>query len=326
MKALNRQILLNSIKIIVAAIVSISLAMLAKREYEVTAGIVTILTIQPTKKETIQTAISRFVAFTIAMVVAYICFKLLGFTMYAFFLFLTVYILICQALHWYGAITMNAVLVSHFLTHNSWDAPFIFNEVSIFFIGVGVGIFANLHLRKNISYIEEMKIKTDEQIQKILVRMSERILNHDMSDYNGECFFKLRNQIREAKNEVERNYNNQLGYGDIYDLEYIYMRDEQYQVLYEMYNSIRLMDMSPVITEKISCFLKEMAEVYRQVEKAGVLMEKFYELDKEMKAAPLPTERKDFENRAYLFSLMRHIEELLKIKLDFAKKHFKDLE
>lgn len=326
MKSLNKQVLLNSIKIILAAIVSILIAMAIGLEYEVTTGIVTILTIQPTKKETIQTAIARFVAFIIAMIIAYGCFKLLGFTMIAYFVYLAIYIIVCQSLHWYGAITINAVLISHFLTHQSWDMPFVLNEAAIFYIGVGIGIISNLHLRKNVNYIEEMKVKTDEQIQRILVRMSQRILNHDMSDYNGDCFFKLRNQIREAKNEVERNYNNQLGYGDVYDLEYIYMRDEQYQVLYEMYNSIRHMDMSPIITEKISEFLKETAGMYRQVEKAQILMDKFYELDKEIKSAPLPVERKDFENRAYLFSLMRHIEELLQIKLNFAKKHFKDME
>ncbi len=216
---------------------------------------------------------------------------------------------------------MNAVLISHFLTVGNMNMESLTNEIGIFAVGVGTGILANLHLRKNVDYIEELKLGTDEQIRKILLRMSVRMLNHDMSDYNRECFFELRNHIRKAKNVAEANYNNQFGYGDIYDLEYIAMRDEQYQVLYDMYNSIRHMDMTPAIAEKISDFLEETSDYYRDVKQAERLMEKFRQLDKEMKSAPLPTERKEFENRAYLFGLMRNIEELLQIKIDFAKKH-----
>ena len=51
-------------------------------------------------------------------------------------------------------------------------------------------------------------------------------------------------------------------------------------------------------------------------------MDKFKKLHEEMKRAPLPTERQEFENRAYLFVLIKHMEELIQIKIDFAKRHF----
>ena len=321
MKGIDKQVMLNAIKISVAAVISILIAKGCGLEHEVSAGICAILTIQPTKKETIYTAISRLFAFGIAILISYICFSLLGFNIWAFLTYLVVYVCICQHMSWFSAITINAVLIAHLYYAGNMNLSTVLNEVYIFIVGVGVGILANLHLRKNKDYMEELKEKTDGQIQKILVRMSERILNHDLSDYNGHCFEILRDHIRHAKNVAEKNFNNQFGFGDRYDQEYIHMRDEQEQVLYEMYNTVRHMDMSPAITEKISQFLKETAENYREVEKAIVLMEKFRELDKEMKSAPLPDERKDFENRAYLFVLMRHIEELLQIKIDFAKKH-----
>lgn len=321
LKTLNKRVILNSIKIIIAAVWAIMIAKWAGLNYYISAGVVTILTIQPTKKETLKTAMFRCMAFVLSIVISYVSFSIFGFTTPAFLVYLGIYVLICESLHWYGAVTVNAVLIAHMYYVGNMNAETILNEVCIFCVGIGIGILANLHLRKNKNYIEEMKEATDKQIQRILVRMSERILNHDMSDYNGECFYELRTRIRKAKNVAESNYNNQFGYGDIYDLEYISMRDKQYQVLYEMYSTVRHMDMSPAIADKISHFLKETAENYRQVENAIHLMEKFRELDKEMKSSPLPEERKDFENRAYLFVLMRHMEELLQIKIDFANKH-----
>lgn len=306
----------------VAAIISIWLAEMFKLDHVISAGVCAILTIQPTKKETIKTAFARLIAFIVSIGLSFVCFNLLGYTIWAFFIYLAIYIIICEYNSWYSAITINVVLMGHLYTAGNMHWETVLNEVYIFAIGVTVGIIANLHLRKNVDYMEELKIETDAQIQKILVRMSERILNHDMSDYNGQCFEVLRDHIRHAKNVAEKNYNNQFGFGDRYDQEYIHMRDEQEQVLYEMYNTIRHMDMSPITTEKISDFLKELAAMYREVEKAELLMSKLKKLHEEMKCAPLPVERKEFENRAYLFVLMKHMEELIQIKIDFAKKHF----
>ncbi len=318
----DRHILFNSIKIAVAAIIAIILADFFKLDHVVSAGICAILTIQPTKKETIKTAFDRLLAFIISIAIAFVSFSLFGYTVWAFLVFLVIYIIICENNSWYAAITINTVLVGHLYSAGNMELATVLNEVYIFAIGVSVGVLSNLHLRRKIDYMEELKIETDRQIQKILVRMSERILNHDMSDYNGECFEVLRDHIRHAKNVAEENYNNQFGFGDRYDQEYIHMRDEQEQVLYEMYNTIRHMDMTPMTTEKISHFLKELSAMYREVDKAEVLMCKLRQLHEEMKLAPLPTERKEFENRAYLFVLMKHIEDLIQIKIDFAKKHF----
>lgn len=323
MKSLNKQIFVNTLKIVVAAIASIVIARAAGLNFDVSAGIVAILTIQPTKKETIKTAVGRLLAFLTALFIAYISFRISGYTISAFFLYLAVFIFVCQLLHWYSAMAMNSVLISHFLTVGNMSIQSVTNEMLIFIIGVGVGIIANLHLHKNVNYIEELKNGTDEQIKRILARMSERILNHDISDYNGECFFKLRNLIRKAKNVAEENYNNQFNNSDIYDIEYIKMRDRQYQVLYEMYKSVRNINTTPITAERISLFLKEISDVYNEDNTGRELMDKFAEMDESMKLQPLPVERKEFEDRARLFVLMRYMEEFIQIKIEFAEKYLK---
>lgn len=321
MKIINRHVIKNTFKIVVAAIVSILLAHFFDLNYEVSTGIVSILTIQPTKRETIETAIGRLMAFIIALIVAYISFNLFGLNLTGFFVYLLVFILICQMFGWTNAMTMNSVLVSHFLTGQSMNLSAIVNEVMIFGIGVSVGILANMHLRKNVDYIEKLKDATDEQIKKLLEQMSVRILNNDVIDYSKESFFELRNHIRIAKNVAEENYKNQLRREDIFDLEYIRMRDKQYQVLYEMYKLVSRLDTKPITAEKLSEFMNEMSVSYNRDNTCEELMEHFNEMDKYMKASPLPVERKEFENRATLYGLMRLIEEFLQLKMDFMKKH-----
>ena len=313
MKNVNYNMIINSIKIILAAIIAIIIASVLKLEFAISSGIVAILTIQPTKKETVKIAVGRLCAFVVALALSYISFLMFDYTVVAFFVYLIVYIFICQMFSWNSAMAMNSVLISHFITVGVMDVQTIGNELAIFVIGVSCGIVANLHLRKRVDYIEKLKRETDGQMLRILSRMSERILNKDISDYNGECFNILRNSIREAKNVAEENYNNQFGSEDTVDIEYISMRDKQCQVLYEMYKSIRNLDSTPHTASKISEFLKKLVEIFPCGHLWQNLQNDFQEMDEYMKGQPLPIERKEFEDRARLFGLMRSIEEFIKI-------------
>lgn len=320
-KNANRIMLLNATKIILATIGAISLAEFFHLQHSISTGIVAILTIQPTKKETLQTALTRFYAFVVSLVLAYLCFQVLGFSISGFLLYFSIYIILCHILHWYYAMTMNAVLISHFVAYGIMNGETILNEVLIFVIGVGIGIVANLHLRKKVDAIEELKEQADTQIVEILNRMSERIVNVDMTDYNAESFIELRKMIRSAKNLAEENYLNQFNKDDRYDIEYIMMRDRQCQVLFEMYKNVRKLDSTPETAKAISHYLKMMATKFHRDNDGHELMKLFREMDLYMKQRPLPVERLEFENRARLFVVMRNIEEFIQIKTEFWNAH-----
>ena len=73
---------------------------MANIQFAVSAGIVTILTIQPTKKETLQTASSRFYAFITALAIAIFSFEIFGYTLNAYIIYLVIFIIICQFFKW----------------------------------------------------------------------------------------------------------------------------------------------------------------------------------------------------------------------------------
>ena len=316
---MQKNILISSFKIVLAAIGAIMVARLLHLEFAISAGIVAILTIQPTKRETVNTALGRLYAFAAALVVAFISFRILGVTLTAYFVYLAVFIFLCQICKWYSAMAMNSVLISHFVTFGVMNTETVANEVFIFMIGVSAGILANMYLRKRTDYAEQLMQEMDAQIVKILSRMSERILDKDISDYNGACFQVLAEQIEDARKVAEENYNNQFNPEDTFDMEYIAMRDKQRMVLYEMYKSVRSLDTSPITAKRISDFLKDMSEVFEKGNDGRTLMKEFLQMDEWMKSKPLPVERKEFEDRARLFALMRDMEEFIGIKVEFAE-------
>ncbi len=315
---IHKNVIFNTIKIGGAAVAAILIARALQLEFVVSAGIVAILTIQPTKKETIKTAVGRLCAFVIALFIALLCFEGIGYRLEAYLVYLIVFILICQCFKWHSAMTMNSVLISHFLTFTHMEMHAILNEVLIFIIGVGIGIIANLHLRKRTNDIEQLKEQTDGQIQNILQRMSVRIVDRDISDYNGECFGNLSASIRHAKNIAEENFNNQFGNKDTFDREYIRMRERQTHVLYDMYKRVRRIRTKPLTAQVISEFLEYLSREFYRKNTGEELLEAFYRMDGEMKSKPLPVTRAEFEDRAELYTLLRDIEEFIKIKVDFS--------
>ena len=317
----RRNTIFNTIKIACAAILSICLANLWGLDFAVSAGIITILTIQPTKRETVQTAVGRFYAFIAALIIAFISFTLFGYTLPAFMFYLIIFIFVCQTFDWYSSMAMNSVLISHFLTFGNMNLTSVLNEIFIFTIGVGIGIIANLHLRKNADYILKLQEETDAQIKHILLKMSERILFQDVSDYNEKIFQELKSSILKAQTIADQNYKNQFNKNDTYDIDYIKMRDKQYHVLYEMYKSTRTLETTPITAQIVSDLFLKISESYHRDNTAAKLLDDFHKIQKEMKEKPLPTKRKEFEDRARLFILLNYIEEFLTIKKEFMGKY-----
>ena len=312
-----KTIITNTIKITLAAVLAILCAQALKLDFAVSAGIVAILSVQPTKKETLRTALARLLAFAVALVISITLLNFLGFTVPVFFLYLLLFILVCQWRKWISAMAMDSVLISHFLSFGKTGLPEIKNEVLLFLLGVGFGILVNLLLHKKTDYIEELKNKTDEQIKLALHRMALRIQNPDLADYDGSCFSSLNKSLFTAKKQAEENYNNQFSKKDTFDTLYLEMREKQTKILYEMYKAARNLKAIPPTARLLSDFLEKVSNEYHKDNDVKALLDELVLIHDKMKAHPLPQTRSEFEDRANLFILMERLKEFLHIKHDF---------
>ena len=312
-----KSIITNTIKISAAAILAIICAQALNLDFAVSAGIVAILSVQPTKKETLRTALARLLAFAVALVISIALFNLLGFTIPVFFIYLVIFILVCQWRKWISAMAMDSVLISHFLSFGKAGTAEIKNEVLLFALGVGFGILVNLILHKKTDYIEELKNQTDGQIKQALHRMALRIQNPDLADYDGSCFVSLNQSIFTAKKQAEENYNNQISKKDTFDSLYLEMREKQTKILYEMFKAARNLGTVPSTAGLLSDFLEKVSNEYHKDNDVKALLEELTLIHDKMKSLTLPQTRTEFEDRANLFILMERLKEFLQIKHDF---------
>jgi len=315
-----KQILFNTIKITAAAVFAILVALLLRLDFAVSAGIVAILSVQPTKKETLKTAIDRFLAFIAALVICGLCFNLIGFTTTVFYLYLVLFILICQWRKWYSAMAMDSVLISHFLNFEKMGFKEIYNECLLFIIGVGFGIFVNIYLHKRTNYIEELKSNTDELIKQVIYRMSLRIMDPGLPNYDGSCFTKLNESLFIAKRAAKKNFNNQFKNTDTYDTKYLQMRESQIKVLQEMYKSVYRIKTVPSTALDIASIFEKVSIEYHKDNDVKSLLEDLSVIRETMKTVPFPVTRPEFEDRANLFILLERLQEFLTIKQEFMKQ------
>ena len=309
--------LMKSMKIALAAVLGIAIAARLGLSSSATAGIITILSIRNTKRETLKSAANRVLAYLGALLVAGFSFWLLDFTLLGYALFLFLFSMLCIFLRWGEVLSGNAVLVSHFLVAGNMSPEMLMNETLLLIIGSTLGILVNLHLRRKTEEFDRLAAEVDGQIKGILHRMSQWLPKEDKSAYGADCFGKLEATLLAARDCAARNYNNTLRAGDSYELDYITMRERQSVILKEIYENIIRIRFLPEQALAVAQILDEIEQAYHRENTVEELLQKMDALLGRMDKEPLPKSREEFEARAILFYILMQIKNVLEIKREF---------
>ncbi|MFG6355555.1 MAG: hypothetical protein K1W26_01835 [Acetatifactor sp.] len=333
--------LTKSLKIALAAVLAIALAQALGLANSTTAGIITILSIQGTKLETLKTAGKRALAFLCALLLAGVCYEALGYTVWAFGVFLLLFVLLCLTVRWQEAIAMDSVLVSHFLIQGCFW-PLLSNEVLLFIVGTGFGILFNLHLRSRGEQFTRFSDRVDGLIKEILGQMARQLAGEAGSDRENDGSAEPRQDpeagrlqsrepwqtqeqellqaLRQAEDCAVENYGNTPFSRDTYELDYVRMRQRQAVILRSIHENIRGLSYLPCQARQVAGLLEQVQQEYHRYNNMEGLLAKMEELFADMQTQPLPRSREEFEARAVLYYVLRQMEELLKVKRQFIRE------
>lgn len=281
------------------------------------AGIITLLSIQNTKRETLAVAGKRLAAFFAAITSAYITFVPLRFHMAAFGLFLFLLTFFCYAAGLEAGISTNTVLVTHLWKARSFAFPLICNEFFLLTIGISVAVVVNLYMPRILEAIRRDQRDIDRTLQKILRCLAKMTLGA------GESMEKdldaLEDLTAQALARAYRNMNNTLAVDMRYYVQYIEMRISQCALLRRIHGNLRRIGCATEQAGIIAGFMEEIAGSLAEYDNAGGLLEELFQLREKFRQGPLPQSRREFEARAVLFSIMIDLEYLLLSKKRFAE-------
>lgn len=312
-------LLIKILKISVGSTIAIILAYALHLDYAAAAGIITLLTVYDTKKETLSVALKRAVVFIEAYLIAFLCFHLFSYTPEAFGVFLFFFTASCFIFHMQEAIAMNAVLATHYLLEQNMSLSMFRNEAMLFFIGAGVGVLFNLYIPKNVKTIKQKQMIIEEQLKTVLLNMSQDILLSDQKEKKTRLA-ELKEHIEFGLNQAYQNMQNSFFQETKYYISYMEMRKKQYGILKTIEEKIATLNMVTPQAIEISDFLKQIADQLSESQNTKdlfILQEKLLD---QLKNAKLPQTREEFENRAILYMILMDFREFLRVKRDFIEQ------
>ena len=160
------------IKYVTGSVAAVLLAAAMQLQFAYAAGIITLLTIQDTKKETVRITVKRMIIFVIMTILSAVIFPLAGYHVWAFGIVLIPYLFSCMALDMKEAIAPIAVLCTHYVSAKSCSPSMILNEFLILMIGAGIGTLWNLYMPDGRRQLLEYQKTVDDKIVYILYRMA----------------------------------------------------------------------------------------------------------------------------------------------------------
>ncbi len=320
-RGIEKEKLAKAVKIAAACMLAILIANLFQLKYYTTAGIITILTIQDTKKQTLQTAIRRALSYLSSVCMAAVLFSLLGYSLWAYGIYIFIFIFLC-VMFWPESMTVASVLVSHFLIEQSMSTQWLYNETMLFLIGTTLGILVNmLLLKQRDQELANLINIADNEMKKILGHMAVKLGDEDSNEYANTCFGCLNKKLEAARNCAARNFNNSVFGTSTFELDYVEMRQKQSMELEDIYRSVGMIEMLPKQAAFVAEYMGRISKEYHRDNDVQGLLDGLKQILKGMEKEEMPKSREEFEARAVLFYILKQLEEFLKLKNEFVRQH-----
>lgn len=319
MRFIKKFIGFRVLKTAIGVTVAIILAQVVGLKYAVSAGIITILSIQNTKKQSVELAIKRILSTLMALFISGVLFKLLGFNAVVFGIYVLIFIPVAVRFKLADGIVVSSVLVTHLLVEQTVNMFWIGNEIGLILVGAGVALILNLYMPSIETQITKDKEDIEKLMNEIWLNMAISLENHYVSINEENLFLELKNKLNDAKIRAYKNSNNYLITAASSYETYFEMREKQFEVMKYMREHFNRFFMNFEETKVVAEFTRKVAfSIYESFD-VNELISELRELRVEFKKSKLPASREEFENRAMLFQFLNDIDHFLQIKKDFIE-------
>lgn len=307
----------RTIKTAIGTPIAISIAQLFGITNVVTAGILTILSIQPSQKRSIISAKDRFLACVIAIIFSLVFFKLFGYyavvvgVMLLFFIPLTVYLNITE-----GIVT-SSVIILNLYSEGNITLNSIVTQLLLILIGIGTALLLNLYMPSLDHKLKKEQEQLELKFQKILSEIALYIRDENRV-WNGKELTEADEILSRAVKLVSVDKENHLMRDDHTFYDYFNMRAKQFDLLRKMLPLVTHLEKVEYDSDKTADFFEKLSDSVHPGNTANVFIDELNELFKTVRAEELPKTRKEFETRANLFRLLHEIQDYLYLKHNFS--------
>ena len=296
--------------------IAIFIAQLLGLEFYASAGIITILCIQNTKKKSLKSAGSRFAACILSLVFAFLFFETIGYHPIVIGLLLLFFIPVTVMLKITEGIATSSVILLHVYSVQNYSLSLVLNEVGIITIGIGIALIMNIYMPSVENELKKYQLEIESNFKQILLQLAQ-YLRHGDNEWDGKELTKTTTILHKAKSLAFRDVENHLRRNENSYYHYFKMRERQLDVMERMVPIVASIEMNVEQAAMVAQFLEGLAQSVHPGNTAILHLNNLKEMTEAFQAMSLPETRVEFEARASLRHLVKELEQYLIIKCDF---------
>jgi uncharacterized membrane protein YgaE (UPF0421/DUF939 family) len=301
----------RTLKTVIGTVIAMYLAITLGLKYATAAGIITILSLQSTRKQSLQISSKMIGAFLLALLLAVGLFKLFGYTPLIFGLFLLLFIPIAVRLKVQEGIVVSAVLITQLLIEKTTELSFILNQICLMAIGVIIALILNLYMPSFEHKIKEEQDGIEKTIKKILLDMSSSLRDQVVSIQEEELFNLLEVRLKKGREMAYIDLHNSFSSNNSDYTTYMDIRLQQLHCLQNMRKHFERLSITYKQTILIADFTVLIAHSIQGNDAAEKRLRDLNELRKSFTTMELPKNREEFENRGILYQFLNDMDEFL---------------
>ena len=318
----RRKMAIKVVKIAVGSCMAVAVAQFFELPYATSAGIVTLLTVQNTRRDTIRLAAERLLSFLLSVLLVFVCFRYIGkleWVNYGVYIFLMVHV--CYFFGWENTISVNAVMGTHYLLTPDYSLNFAASELAVIAIGTALALLMNWHMPSNLKILREDIRKAEDDMQQVLQELACYLEGKLDGAHIWLDLDQLEQSIHRGLDRAHEHAHNTLSEEDHYYIEYMEMRLQQCALLQAIRHRVWKIDGMPEQAKIISDYLRYLVPYVHEKNIPDRQSADLQQVFDQMKQQPLPESRDEFESRAILYHVLLDLEDFLFVKKRFADQY-----
>ncbi|SFD52368.1 Uncharacterized membrane protein YgaE, UPF0421/DUF939 family [Lentibacillus persicus] len=308
----------RTIKTAIGTPISVSIAQMLGLTNFVSAGILTILCIQPSRKRSVLSAWHRFLACIVAALFSIVFFGLIGYHPVVIGAMLICFIPVTVMLKVTPGIATSSVIILNLFSAQTISGSLLTEQFLLIVIGIGTALLLNLYMPSMEKQLKQKQDELEYYFQIILNEIALYIRDKN-ENWSGKELGICEDILQEAMDLVLLDKENHLLRSEHPYRDYFVMRKKQLELLEKMLPLVSRLPNRDSISLKIADFFENLGDAVHPGNTASLYLDKLEDLRRRFDAEDLPETQEEFETRANLFRLLHEIEDYLLLKKKFKK-------
>ena len=282
----------------------------------VSAGILTILCIQVTKKRSLQASWHRFLACIIAMLFSSVFFEGIMYHPIVIGLLLLFFIPTVVMTGAKEGVVSSSVIIMHIYSAGKVTGDLLLNELGIITVGIGVALVMNLYMPSVDNKLEEYQKEIEAHFKKIFIEIASYLRTNE-STWDGRELTETAELIENAKILAFQDIENHFLRDENLYYQYFKIREKQFEIIERVLPAITSIPHQVEQGTMVAEFVEDLSKGIHPGNTVLFYLEKLLRMKAEFENMELPKTREEFETRAALLHFVNEMEQFLLLKRSF---------